>query len=398
MKQQFEDLKTLVTSSKKVQVILIGLMLTLVLFFFLSGSPKKSTKLAGKQKNNEDKQVKLGKNTADEATKDLLQRFRADFDELRKENKTSKEELEQIRKGQIEYEQRTAEIFKKMLERMQENGGTTTNNSSSVPAPVELGGEQGLGGIGDQTNQQQDATLEAFGPLNEPEVGPPPPPAAKKIAYVGAGDSVRVKLLAGVNAPTDGSPYPVVFSLNGDVAGPDGSRLPLGEARLIAAAQGSLTDSRALFRLTSMNIRLPNGERKVINVDGWIVGEDGIRGMQGVLIDPIGKAIGGAAIAGGLAGYGTGLQSARSRVRTGVGGFFGLNEEIIQNTGEFAAGGALSAGAREWSSIIKERLNQMVPVVQVLSNREATAVFAKSVQIENLFEQYGEDSTDSSLD
>ena len=109
---------------------------------------------------------------------------------------------------------------------------------------------------------------------------------------------MRVKLLAGVNAPTDGTPYPVVLKLLGNVMGPDGNTIPLGEARLIAAAQGSLTDSRVLFRLTRLSIRLPNGRRKEFAIDGWVVGEDGIRGMSGVLIDPIGKAIGGAAMAG----------------------------------------------------------------------------------------------------
>ena len=83
--------------------------------------------------------------------------------------------------------------------------------------------------------------------------------------------------------------------------GPDGNAVPLGEARIIAAAQGSLTDSRVLFRLTRLSIRLPSGKRKEFPIDGWIVGEDGIRGLEGVLIDPIGKAIVGAGMAGGLA-------------------------------------------------------------------------------------------------
>jgi hypothetical protein len=208
---------------------------------------------------------------------------------------------------------------------------------------------------------------------------------------------VRIKLLAGVNAPTDGTPYPVVFKLISDVYGPDGSALPLGEARLIAAAQGSLTDSRALFRITTLNIRLPDGRRKVYQVDGWVVGEDGLRGMQGILLDPIGKAIAGAGMAGGLAALGEGFSQGETETNSGV---FGDQSTIINGDPlKFAAGKTLSGFAKEWGQVVKDRVNQLVPHVQVLSGREATAVFAKSLPITDLFDALEDDDASmSSLD
>jgi conjugal transfer pilus assembly protein TraB len=240
-----------------------------------------------------------------------------------------------------------------------------------------------------------DEGMESFG--NETvDAAPPPPPAPAKIAYIGAGDSVRVKLLAGVNAPTDGTPYPVVFSLDGNVSGPDGSALPLGEARLVAAAQGSLTDARALFRLTDLSVRLPNGRRKVYKVDGWVVGEDGVRGMQGILIDPIGKAIGGGMISGAFQGYGRAVRDSQIQIRNDN---RGSTEIVNGDLGKFALGAAVSGGSNEWSSIIKDRLSQMVPQVQVLSGREATAIFSKSISVDGLFEALDEEETSpSSLD
>jgi hypothetical protein len=204
------------------------------------------------------------------------------------------------------------------------------------------------------------------------------------------GDSVRVKLLAGVNAPTDGTPYPVVLKLVGDVMGPDGNSVPLGEARIIAAAQGSLTDARVLFRLTRLSLRLPNGKRREFPIDGWIVGEDGIRGMEGVLIDPIGKAIVGAGMAGGLAGLGQGIAAANVQNRVYANG----NTQSSVNTNDipaYAGGVALSSAATEWQQIIRDRLAQLVPVVQVLSGREATAVFSQSLAIPELLEQLDEE-------
>jgi hypothetical protein len=245
-----------------------------------------------------------------------------------------------------------------------------------MPDPVDVGPDGGM------AVEQEPDGLE---PLVQevPEVEVPPPPPVQKTALIGAGDSVRVKLLAGVNAPIDGSPYPVLMKLVSDVYGPDGSALPLGEARLIAAAQGSLTDSRALFRLTSMNIRLPNGQRKIIDVDGWVVGEDGIRGMQGILLDPMGKTIAAAAFAGGLAGLGEGISG--SQLETTRNGD-STTQFIAGNTAEYSAGKMLSSAAGEYRDIIRNRVDQLVPQVQVMSGREATVVFAKSVRIPGLFE------------
>ncbi len=201
---------------------------------------------------------------------------------------------------------------------------------------------------------------------------------------VGRGDSVRVQLLAGVNAPTDGTPYPVVMKLIGDVQGPDGSNLPLGEARVIAAAQGSLTDGRALFRLSSLNLRLPNGQRKVIDIDGYVVGEDGKLGMEGVLIDPLSKILGAVAIAGAVEG--TGSAYAQSQTTTYRGVLGNTESEVTGDIFKYGAGKGVQNASKEWSGIIKERAQQMVPHVEVLSGRMATAVFSQSFVITDLYE------------
>jgi hypothetical protein len=205
------------------------------------------------------------------------------------------------------------------------------------------------------------------------------------------GDSVRVKLLAGVNAPTDGTPYPVVLKLLGSVMGPDGNTIPLGEARIIAAAQGSLTDSRVLFRITRLSIRLPNGRRKEFTIDGWIVGEDGIRGLSGVLIDPIGKAIGAAGLAGAFAGLGQGIAAANQQYTLYSNGT-GTNSVDSSQIPAYAGGVALSSAALEWQQMIRTRVSQLVPVVQVLSGREATAVFSQSLAIPDLLEALDDES------
>jgi hypothetical protein len=200
--------------------------------------------------------------------------------------------------------------------------------------------------------------------------------------------------MAGVNAPTDGTPYPVLLKLVSEVSGPDGSAIPLGEARIIAAAQGSLVDQRVLFRLTTMTYQLPTGEQKTIDIDGWVVGEDGIRGLAGVAIDPFGKVLSGIALAAAVNGAGQGLRQGGIQNNQNA---LGLNQQVIQNAGQVALGSAVSQSGNEWSQMIQERARMYTPMVHVKSNREATAVFTKPFTISGLIEALGEADTTNAV-
>jgi hypothetical protein len=318
-----------------------------------------------------------GAGDPDERWGDLVQRFRGDLQSIQQQTSVLQEEMATQKKALQDYEATTAEIFKKILERLHEIQ-STQNTGTNDPAPRPVGDDPLL------TEPVNDPELEPIssGPI---AVQPPPPPQKPRLAAVMPGDSVRVKLLAGVNAPTDGTPYPVVLKLLGSIMGPDGNSIPLGEARIIAAAQGSLTDSRVLFRLTRLSIRLPNGRRKEFSIDGWIVGEDGIRGLSGVLIDPIGKAIAGAGMAGALAGLGQGIAAANQQYTLYSNGT-GSSSVDSSQIPAYAGGVALSSAALEWQQLIRQRISQLVPVVQVLSGREATAVFSQSLAIPDLLE------------
>lgn len=326
-----------------------------------------------------------------EAYQSLVDAFNSRLESIGVQSEQNTQEIKEMRESLNENTERTVEIFKKIIERMAQNEASAVR--ASVPGssdPVDVAGENVI-----EDTQESDA-LDQFGLESTTPVEPPPPPA-RKVAFVGAGDSVRVRLLSGVNAPVDGSPYPVVFKLNSDIYGPDGSALPLGEARIIAAAQGSLTDARALFRLTSINVRLPNGRRKVLEVDGWVVGEDGIRGMPGVLIDPIGKAIGAAGVVGALEGVGEGFSASQIDTYRSADG--SSNQVVAGNTGTYALGQGAAGAARQWGTLLRDRVDQLVPQVQVLSGREATAVFSRSFQISDLYEELEEeDNVFASLD
>jgi|GEM_PF-692560 len=391
MKAKIKDYIALLQTDRKTQIG-TGVVLVLLLAFVFN-SPPAPKKVP--QKQQAPQKVSAGGAGTAEAYEDLVTSFAQDVKVLQESVKQLQSDANNREKAFQEYDAKTAAIFTKILERMNTgeagSGAGSGMMASTNMAPVDVDSGDGSGAAnGAASFAPASQELEPFG-LTNAEPAPPPLPPREKAAFVAVGDSVRVKLLAGVNAPTDGTPYPVVFKLNDDILGPDGSRLPLGEARLIAAAQGSLVDSRALFRLTDLSVRLPDGQRRTYKVDGWVVGEDGIRGMKGLLIDHLGKAIGAATAIGGAKGASDALRATQTT------NFISDDGSITQlasgDTASLIASSALAGGLGGWGEIIKDRVNQLVPMVEVLSGREATAVFAKSIVIDGLFEAMEDDAS-----
>lgn len=385
MQQKLKDYIELVKKDRKTQVF-TGIGAILIIAMFMMPAPQMRGP-AGKGKGPQE--IGIGAPDPNEAYNDLLKRFDDQLTGLQSGVQNVQQEVGDIRKEHEAFQERTAVIFQKMLNRM-----TELNDASAVPGsngaelnPVDVTPQDVADPKAVAEGTAEPESLEPlFGGENAAaEPVPPAPPPQSKIAAIMPGDTVRVQLMAGVNAPVTGTPYPAMFKLVSDVGGPDGSSLPLGEARLIAAAQGSLTDGRVLYRLTDLSMRFPNGQRKTIQVDGWIVGEDGVRGMNGRVIDQLGRALAGAAAVGFTQGLGEGIADSELTTTETADG-----DTITKTTGDVskvALGRGLSSSVGTWNKIIQDRVKDLVPVVEVLSGREATAVFAKSVTIEDLYDQ-----------
>jgi len=462
MSQKLNDFILLVKKDRKTQVIVAVVFVFLMILIF---SPSQNKQRVVKKT---DTKISSGQTSQREVMDDVMLAVQQDLQTIKQQSADTTRQVQDQQKKSSDYEQRTAEIFKRILEQMADqdakrvvngnlpapsmpydygniggaavdgkamygaggngfnfngtgSGKTGTDGFNAPPSGLGFNssgtGSTGSDGLGSASNPSYaglgsaqsgiqntgvtDMNYASDGGISEPlemdtigfddkTVVPPPAPQREKVAFVGAGDSVRIKLLAGVNAPTDGTPYPVVFQLSGDITGPDGSTLPLGEGRVIAAAQGSLTDSRALFRLSSLNIRMPSGRHKVIDVDGWVVGEDGIRGMEGVLLDPFGKAIAASGFAGVLQGLGRAASDQQVQRSQGL---LGTQEIITGSDTKYAAGKGLGSAASTYSRLVEQRANLLIPHVEVLSGREATAVFSKSFTIKDLLDDLeGEDN------
>lgn len=383
MRQRLKDLLELAKNDRKTKFIL-GVLVIAVLFTMFAPDNRHKWKLNQQQQASVES-PSMGNN---EAYNDIVMRFDSEVKDLKTQMNDTRQALDQQGQAIQNFDARTAAIFTKILERIEDIDANASKNGNSADATELNGSNADLAGQTDEPDQ--------FGFEQQPVTPPAPLSGPSRSAVIGIGDSVRVKLIAGVGAPTDGTPYPVLFQVDGDVVGPDNTRLPIGDARVVAAAQGSLSDSRALFRLTDLSINLPTGERKQFKVDGWVVGEDGVRGMKGLLKDPLGRVLGATAVAGFAQGVGQGM--ARSQFGIYQNGQGGLSELFNGDVLTLAAGSGVAGAANLYAEAIQDRAKQLVPIVEVLSGREATAVFASSTVVDGLYEALQENQTIAALD
>jgi hypothetical protein len=376
MKQKLEDLKLLLQNDKRIMAAAGFIVLVLFIWMFTDQSPRRI-------RQPEDRASTQGMGS-EEQFGDLIQAFKQEMDQSKTEQAEQAAVISRLKSDLKDNTERTAGIFESLVDRVDQlsreidllaqSVKTTPPDAPFVPRP----------------DAEGEDTIETFGGEEPPPPPPPPPPRPARVSVIAPGDFVDVQLLTGVNAPVDGTPYPVVFQLSGPITGPDGSSLDLGEARLIAAAQGSEVDSRALFRLSSLSIRHPSGRRDVIKVDGWIVGEDGIRGMTGRLIDKLGRLIlatAGVSFAAALGDRLTGNSGySNSYDRDREPGFYTQPRDL-----DYAAASALTDASNRLGKLLLDRYESFVPVVEVLSSREAVAIFSQSSEISLLEddEDYG---------
>ena len=160
---------------------------------------------------------------------------------------------------------------------------------------------------------------------------------------IAPGDSVDVELLTPVAAPTDGAAGAGVFRLVGAIEGPEGSTLPLTDATVTAAAQGSELDQRAMFRLTELSFRGGDGTIVRTKVDGWIVGEDGVRGINGSVVPKVSP--------------------------------------------ESVSAPRILEASRRTGEVLNPREQSLAPIINVAAGQTAVAIFSQPVELPNVVAQ-----------
>ncbi|MCB0360686.1 MAG: hypothetical protein KDD44_13655, partial [Bdellovibrionales bacterium] len=219
MSQKLNDIKLMIQNDRRIWAVAGFFGVVLILWFISMDTPSGPPPVApvAVQKIAEGNDPSNG---ATEAYNDLTIAFKEDIEALQRDTADNRAVVKKLSREISEYKDRSTTIFQTLVDRMEE-----------LTREVERIGDasNGVGPQGTLTIQEENgpefAEPDALEPIGFETTDVPVPPAEPeplRVAVISPGDVVQLKLLTGVNAPVDGTPYPVVFKLDGPVSGPDG--------------------------------------------------------------------------------------------------------------------------------------------------------------------------------
>ena len=199
-------------------------------------------------------------------------------------------------------------------------------------------------------------------------------------SYVKAVLLSAVDVGVGVNSSTD--PQPVVMRLLGEGCLPNDASSPMKRCHVVGAAVGDLSSERAYIRLEKMScVNTKTGHIVETDVAGYVSGEDGKNGLQGLVVDRSGRMISSAMLVGLISGVSSVAQSIAA-AKSGDSMVSKLGERGIQNnllSSDFIKGSTQGASGAfdKLADYYIKRAEQLQPVIQINPGRLVTIVFSK---------------------
>jgi conjugal transfer pilus assembly protein TraB len=184
---------------------------------------------------------------------------------------------------------------------------------------------------------------------------------------------------------SESNPEPIRLRLvdNGNL--PGGLRGQVKDAVLIGACYGDISSERARCRLEILSWRDKQGATVEKKIEGWIVGEDGIAGLRGKIVDRSGEIAREAFGAGLLSAAANFLKFEATSSVYPMGGLGGLQGSLSPMGTKEALQGGLGSGVSNALDKLAEfsikRAEQMSPVVFVSSGRIVDILLKSGVDL-----------------
>lgn len=203
--------------------------------------------------------------------------------------------------------------------------------------------------------------------------------------YLPGGTFCKAVVDMGVAASTatnsQGNPEPIKLRLVDDGNLPGGLKGQVRDAVLIGACYGDISSERARCRLETLTWKDKNGTQIEKAIEGWVVGEDGLAGIRGQVVDRSGAVA--------REAFGAGMLSAAAnflKFEATSGVFpttpFGQTNALSK---EGALKGAAASGAGSALDKLAEfsikRAEQMQPVILVASGRVVDVLLKTGVSL-----------------
>lgn len=207
--------------------------------------------------------------------------------------------------------------------------------------------------------------------------------------YLPAGSYVAAVVLSGADAPTNVSsrenPIPVLFRITGAAVTAGGATVSRAKVNLKGcvvqgSATGDLSSERVKVRLITMTCTNNRGEVLETRVSGFMSGS-GKEGVRGQVVSREGSAVTNAAIAGTLAGLGSGLGAAgQAQLGQDEGN---SPSAILQAAGVASVAGGVESAATNLSEYYINRAEQYQPIVSLYGGSKVELVFLEGVDLSN---------------
>jgi conjugal transfer pilus assembly protein TraB len=203
--------------------------------------------------------------------------------------------------------------------------------------------------------------------------------------YLPAGTYCKAVVDMGVAASTatnsQGNPEPIKLRLVDDGNLPGGLKGHVKDAVLIGACYGDISSERARCRLESITWKDKTGKHIEKSIEGWVVGEDGLAGLRGKVVDRSGEVA--------REAFGAGLLVAASNFLKfeATSGVYPMTP--FGQTNALGKAGALKGAAASGAGNALDKLaeysikraEQMTPVILVASGRVVDVLLKSGVSL-----------------
>ncbi|WP_031572060.1 TrbI/VirB10 family protein [Acidithiobacillus thiooxidans] len=209
----------------------------------------------------------------------------------------------------------------------------------------------------------------------------------KKSPVIASDGFVRGSLLNGVVATENGGSASggsdnnyALINVNGTFHAANGFSSDLKNCFVQAQAFANFSASRVELKPTKLSCNMPDGQTENWAIGGWVVGQDGIEGVKGVVHENLGNEVAGQAILGALSGAaGTVNQSQYTTTYSDNGG--GGASILTGNPYTAALAGVAQGGAQAGSKALQQYFDLYEPSIQIGANTPLTVVITDTIPL-----------------
>jgi Bacterial conjugation TrbI-like protein len=215
------------------------------------------------------------------------------------------------------------------------------------------------------------------GPTQTSTPAPAPPVKTEDLAVIPPNGFIDATMINGVVAVPD-QPRAFLARLQGDYVSANGYRSSLDGCMMSIEGIADLSSGRIDGKPVRMTCTFDSGLSKTWDLAGYVVGQDGIRGIPGTIVNNLTKKVIAGSITGGLAGLG---ETVKQRQSSTTNTSFGQTSTPTGSTGAALAGAILSGAGNNATTALAELYAQFKPTVQTGGGTRFSAVLLNQLEV-----------------